>query len=249
MCMNTFIINNVKIVTPYYVLENAFIYVKRGIIEGIGQTSAGKVHRSCSIINGNGNWLFPGIIDLHNRLYEKDTSFYNVETALVSHGITTVCHNIAEEDTGVNDFNNFRRLGIIRHHLCANSGPCEEFTLLNASGIIKEAASSSNIKMTDIVENHPIYVICSDSETETILEAIFALNGCLGLDMVNAVRMATISPAKAFGIEKKLGSVEFGKNADLILVSSHNNIPKVEMVFVNGCRIYDPCTSSNGNAV
>ena len=248
--MNSFIISNVRMVTLYSVLENAFVYVKKGIIEAIGQTSPGRVHRSCNIINGRGNWLFPGIVDLYNKTFDSGTSFFDAENSLASHGVTTVCHLIPEDDTTLfNDFNKYRRLGLIRHHSCSNPCTSGTLTLISAAGILQETAKPSNIEMTDIVENNDIYILCSDNAEATVLEAIFTLHGTLGLSMVDAVAMATITPAMAFGVEKKLGSIECGKNADLVMVSPTG--PRAEMVFVSGCKVYENCdlSGSNNNAV
>jgi len=247
--MNSFIINNVRIVTAYAVLENVFLYVKRGIIEAIGPNTPGKVHKSCTIIDGHGSWLFPGIIDLYNNMLVNGSSFFTAENKLASHGVTTVCHFVPETKAAVvNEFNSFKKLGTIRHHMYNAPYLNEDFIFISASGIVQEAASQSNISISDIIENSGMHIICTDSESPKILDAVFVLNN-LGLNMSDAVGMATINPAFTFGIEKKLGSIECGKNADLILVSCENHVPKVEMVFVSGCKIYENRIFSNDNAI
>jgi imidazolonepropionase-like amidohydrolase len=59
------------------------------------------------------------------------------------------------------------------------------------------------------------------------------------------VRGLTIIPAAAAGIDDRVGSLELGKDADVLVVSGDPADPRreVEMVFVNGERIYDVATS------
>lgn len=250
VCMNSFIISNVRIVTAYTELENAFVYVKRGLIEAIGPDIPGKVHKSCNIIDGRGSWLLPGMIDVYNTMLDSGSSFFAAENSLVNHGVTTVCHFVPDtEPIALNDINKSRRLGIIRHHLRTSPYLNEEYTLISASGILGEADNPSNIQMTDIVENSGMYILCSDCEASAVLEAVFILSAKFGMNMIDAVGTATLTPARAFGIENKLGSIECGKNADLLIVSCENNAPKVEMVFISGCKIYDSRAVSSDNAV
>jgi imidazolonepropionase-like amidohydrolase len=64
-----------------------------------------------------------------------------------------------------------------------------------------------------------------------------------GLTPAEALRSATLEPAKFFGLEKTLGSVEMGKVADLVLVNASpladiSNTLRIDSVFVNG-RLFD----------
>lgn len=60
-----------------------------------------------------------------------------------------------------------------------------------------------------------------------------------GLSPIEALRTATINPAIFFGVEDKLGSIEKGKIADLVIfnydpTSNIQNIDSIEAVIVNG---------------
>jgi adenine deaminase len=71
----------------------------------------------------------------------------------------------------------------------------------------------------------------------------------LGLDPMTAVRMATINPAKHFGLKRK-GAVLPGYDADLIIIDGFDDFT-VEMVFKQGKRVAEgdtciiPCKSSH----
>lgn len=260
--MNSFIISNVRVVTPYGIFENGFVYVKRGIIEVIGQSAPGRVHRSCNIIDGQNNWLFPGIIDVHNDSFVRycsqdmknrhplDAAFFALENKLLSHGVTAVYHSIEESMPKIaNELIGLRKLGIMRHNLCINQKFDKDFTLISASGILEEIINSSNINLSDIIDNHDVYIICFDSENLSILQSIFALYHNLNISIADTVKMATINPARAMGLDNKYGSIECGKYADLILVSCNDNIPTVETVFVSGCKVFENQFNINGNAI
>jgi alpha-D-ribose 1-methylphosphonate 5-triphosphate diphosphatase len=51
---------------------------------------------------------------------------------------------------------------------------------------------------------------------------------------VDTVKLATLNPAIAVGIDHFTGSLEIGKDADLILVKLIENIPIVTKSFVRG---------------
>lgn len=61
-----------------------------------------------------------------------------------------------------------------------------------------------------------------------------------GLDYVEAIRMVTINPAKALGIEKRVGSIEEGKDADLVVLDGDplELQTKICMTIINGEIVY-----------
>ncbi len=60
-----------------------------------------------------------------------------------------------------------------------------------------------------------------------------------GLPADRALRMLTINPATIMGVEKRLGSIETGKDADFSIFSGHPLLVRsqVEAVFINGIRV------------
>ena len=56
-----------------------------------------------------------------------------------------------------------------------------------------------------------------------------------GQQLPEMVRMATLNPAKAVGIDDQVGSIEAGKKADLLIVQElPNHFPAITHVLVDG---------------
>jgi imidazolonepropionase-like amidohydrolase len=57
----------------------------------------------------------------------------------------------------------------------------------------------------------------------------------------DAIRWITLNPAKALGIDRVTGSIEAGKNADVVIWSGDpfSIYSKAEKVFVDGALVFD----------
>ncbi len=62
-----------------------------------------------------------------------------------------------------------------------------------------------------------------------------------GLNETEALAMVTINPAKQLGIDDKVGSIEVGKSADLVLFDKHplSGFSKPEKVWIDGHKYFD----------
>ncbi len=62
-----------------------------------------------------------------------------------------------------------------------------------------------------------------------------------GLNETEALSLVTINPARQLGVEKRVGSIEPGKDADLTIYDKHplSNYAKVEKVFIDGELYFD----------
>ncbi len=62
-----------------------------------------------------------------------------------------------------------------------------------------------------------------------------------GATETEALSMITINPAKQLGIDKRVGSIEVGKDGDLAIYDAHplSNFAKVEKVFIDGKLYFD----------
>ena len=62
-----------------------------------------------------------------------------------------------------------------------------------------------------------------------------------------AVNMATLNPAKAVGINHHTGSIEIGKDADLLIVKLIDDIPMVTHTIVKGHMVAQASNMINYN--
>ncbi|HEY7336865.1 MAG TPA: amidohydrolase [Bryobacteraceae bacterium] len=62
-----------------------------------------------------------------------------------------------------------------------------------------------------------------------------------GLSETEALALVTLNPAKQLGIEDRVGSIERGKDADLVIYDKHplSNYAKVQKVFIDGQIYFD----------
>lgn len=77
----------------------------------------------------------------------------------------------------------------------------------------------------------------------TLAGSIATLNGCVanlindvGLSLTEAVNMASINPARAIGVDDRLGSIEKGKDASLIVI---DELIDVSFAMVKGKIVYN----------
>lgn len=325
--MNSFVINNVKVVTPYEVLENGFIFIRKGVVDVIEHSSNQKLHRSCNVIDGQGKWLFPGMVDMFSTALEKELepTFDALDTKLVSSGITAVCHALSsgvctsgllvQKDCSIrHNINLVHDIGdeksfpmvetlINRRELqliSMISGNGASFKDLDRQGqkseflrisdfidLIAEKARKYEIRIAACREgsvsriNHmkklgikilefpqdpetaaeaaqegmlllsgaadvlrgsadcSAHMLCSEDSPASMLDAAFLLYGRNNMNMAEIFKKVSLNPAAALGIDRRLGSIECGKLADLVLVREVGGKPFVEKVFINGYKVFE----------
>jgi alpha-D-ribose 1-methylphosphonate 5-triphosphate diphosphatase len=106
-----------------------------------------------------------------------------------------------------------------------------------ATNILRGGSLSGNVNMKDAVLQGAVDSLCSDYYPPAILHSVFKLYRDEGLPLTAAVNLATLNPAKAVGISGQTGSIELGKDADLLLVRLNNEVPMVTHTFVKGVLV------------
>lgn len=107
-------------------------------------------------------------------------------------------------------------------------------TAVGAPNILLGGSHSGNLSALEAIRENAAYVLVSDYYPQSLLQAVFYLYHKAGIPLWEAVRYVTIHPAKAVGLDKSLGSIEIGKQADLLVVDAQEQYPLLNHVFVNG---------------
>lgn len=107
-----------------------------------------------------------------------------------------------------------------------------------ASNVLRGGSLSGNLSMTEAIKAGVLDGLCSDYYPPAIYHSIFRLHYDHGIALPESVRLATLNPATAAGIQHSKGSIEEGKSADIILVEQINNLPRVTHTLVNGQLVF-----------
>ena len=108
---------------------------------------------------------------------------------------------------------------------------------VGAPNIIRGKSHSNNMKAIDAITNNAADIVCSDYLPSAMLPAVFHLTK-EGINLTEAVKMVTLNPAKALGIDSEVGTVEVGKCADLIFVEMHQDYPILRKTLVGGNIVF-----------
>lgn len=104
--MNRLIIKNGLVVLPREVAK-ADILAENGRIAAVGEGLADRAEPGDTVIDAAGEWVLPGLVDIHCDAIEKETeprpntlfpmgmAFVQFEKKLAGHGITTMLHSLS----------------------------------------------------------------------------------------------------------------------------------------------------------
>ncbi len=108
---------------------------------------------------------------------------------------------------------------------------------VGAPNIIRGKSHSNNMKAIDAISNNAADIVCSDYLPSAMLPAVFHLSR-EGIKLTEAVKLVTLNPARALGLDCEVGSIEVGKCADLIIVEIHQGYPLLRKTLVGGNVVF-----------
>lgn len=109
---------------------------------------------------------------------------------------------------------------------------------VGAPNVVRGASHDNNLKAVDAIAAGAAHILCSDYHPSSMLSAVFKLadEGIAALPA--AVRMVSLHPAQALGVDGDIGSIELGKAADLIIVDRYDGLPWVTATIIGGQIVY-----------
>ena len=114
-------------------------------------------------------------------------------------------------------------------------------TLLGAPNVFRGKSQSKNLSARDAIAQGCGDILCSDYAPLTLLHAVFKLVDAELLTLPAAVRMTSLNPARAVGIDDRIGSIEVGKQADLVVVGNGASFPRIYRTFIDGEEVFRTC--------
>ena len=125
-----------------------------------------------------------------------------------------------------------------------------------ASNVLRGGSLSGNLDMTTAIREGAVGMLCSDYYPASILHSVFRLHaghagaagheGMAGMPLHEAVNLATLHPAQSVGIDDETGSLEAGKQADLLVVRLQDGIPMITHTMVGGKFVLQTAMKSTG---
>lgn len=108
---------------------------------------------------------------------------------------------------------------------------------MGAPNVIRGGSHSNNQCATQAVAHGYADILCSDYAPMTMMHAVFKLSHQLKRPLHEMMALVSINPAKAAHIDKRTGSLEVGKDADLLIVNYRHQMPHIRQVLVGGRRV------------
>jgi len=112
---------------------------------------------------------------------------------------------------------------------------------LGSPNIVRGASQARNLSAREAISQGFGDILCSDYAPMTMLHAVLTLERLGLLPLHEAVNMVSLNPAAAVGIADKTGSLELGKQADMLIVDHSEEHPRILKTFVSGREVYATC--------
>jgi len=146
----------------------------------------------------------------------------------------------SHDDDSVEKVNENHEMGISICEFPINMETARRATELNmsvtggASNVLRGGSTGGNLHARDAIAEGVMDTICSDYYPPAILHSIFMLGEHHVLPLNQAINLATLNAARAVNMHQSTGSIEAGKDADMILIDYSNNFPTVIKTIVSG---------------
>ena len=109
--------------------------------------------------------------------------------------------------------------------------------MMGAPNLILGGSHSGNVSAMDLVERELADIISSDYVPQSLVQAMFLIAEAVKVPLHQAMRLFTLNPAKAIGLDCDRGSLEVGKRADMITLHHDGVVPRLTSVVRQGNRI------------
>lgn len=118
--------------------------------------------------------------------------------------------------------------------------------LMGAPNVLRGESLTGNLSGREAVRRGWCDIIASDYAPASMLHAVFELHRLEVAPLHALVNMVSLNPARAVGLDGRIGAVRAGMSADLVLVDAAEEVPRIRATFVEGRLAFSTFTSSTG---
>jgi alpha-D-ribose 1-methylphosphonate 5-triphosphate diphosphatase len=104
---------------------------------------------------------------------------------------------------------------------------------MGAPNYYRGGSHCGNLSCHDALAENLVDILCSDYHFPSLLACALRMVEN-GMPLSSAINLLTLNPARHLGIDKQLGSIEVGKQADLVAFHPRSGFADVTRVWVNG---------------
>ena len=109
--------------------------------------------------------------------------------------------------------------------------------LMGAPNVVLGGSHSGNVSAMELVELGLVDIISSDYVPRSLLTSAFIISKKAQKPLYEVIKYITLNPAKAIDLERQVGSLEVGKQADFITVKDDGVVPLILEVYKKGDRV------------
>ncbi len=112
---------------------------------------------------------------------------------------------------------------------------------VGAPNIVRGSSHNNNLSALDLISMGYGSIVCSDYVPSTLVHALFRIVFEGILPLPDAIKLFSTNPANALGLGRGTGTISKGLVADLVLVDTALDYPRIAATFVNGRKVYASC--------
>lgn len=109
--------------------------------------------------------------------------------------------------------------------------------LMGAPNVVLGGSHSGNVSALELVKLNLVDIISSDYVPRSLLQSVFIISQQANKPLHEAVKLITLNSAKAINLDRQIGSLEVGKQADFITVHNDGVVPRILEVYKQGKRV------------
>lgn len=119
---------------------------------------------------------------------------------------------------------------------------------MGAPNYVRGGSHCGNLSCVEAIQEEVVDMLCSDYHFPTMLTSALMMMRD-GIAPSRAINFVSLNPARILGMDSTIGSIEIGKEADLVAFRSRGTFADVGSVWVRGVRKFQAAAEGIGQPV